>query len=81
MPQATTNYFNSKKLLNLLDILTERLKKEGLNPEYVDQLRVLLDLLQRHQSTISQHNKMFAGTRGYPLLVTTAQKRLINTLQ
>jgi len=81
MPQATTNYFNSKKLLNLLDILPERLKKEGLNPEYVDQLRVLLNLLQTHQSTIFQHNKMFGGSRGYPLLVNQNQKRLINTLQ
>ena len=80
MPQVTTKYFDSEKLLNLLDILPERLKEEGLNSKYVDQLRVLLALLQSHQDAISAHNIQFSDRR-YPLPVTPEQKRLINTLQ
>lgn len=79
MTQVTTKYFDSEKLLNLLDILPERLKEEGLNSKYVDQLRVLLALIQSHQDAISAHNIQFSDRR-YPLPVLESQNRLIGTL-
>ena len=82
MPQATTNYFDSKRLLDLLEkILPVKVQEEDLNPKDLDQLRGLLALLQSQQSAISQHNKRFSETKRYKLSVTPEQIRLINTLQ
>lgn len=80
MPQATTNYFDSNQLLDLLGILPEKVKEERLSDNYINQLKSLLELLQNHENAISAHHKRFSD-RGYPLPVSDSQKKLIKVLR
>ncbi|MEY3470961.1 MAG: hypothetical protein RLZZ223_311 [Candidatus Parcubacteria bacterium] len=72
-------FFDSDRLLNLLNIIPQRLEEEGLRQQDKNELSTLLKLLQHHQPNITQYKENLSDRR-YPLPVLESQKRLIGTL-
>lgn len=74
-----TRFFDSTKLLNILDIIPNKLEEQGIDDIYKNQLRDLLVLLQYNKPIISHYNRSLPD-RGCPLQVSDSEYYIIQKL-
>lgn len=78
MSSYQKRYLEAKKLLQAIEILPEKIRDSLLGEKHRADLKILLEVLQKQQLSIQQHQRAFPNQdRGYPIQLNDTQHRFL----